>query len=292
MNMLYPSGFFSTPSAPDPSEEGHLELLYQSEEGYVCLWRGRKEGRFRVYKALKERFREDPLYESLLRKEFEIGYSLSHPLVCEYYAFLNHPLLGRCIEMEWIDGEPLQAASLSRKRIREVMLQLCDILRYLHERQVIHRDIKPSNLLLTHNGGNLKLIDFGLSDTDAHYLNKGAAGTFRYVAPEVLAGHPATSRSDIYALGCILYESGHYRRIARRCMAADPSRRYPSAAAVASALRRYPLRWLFPAILVLGVVVFSLLQQGKADQSAADRIIMEATRLMEEAGGVSPVGEP
>lgn len=290
--MLHSSGFFSTPQAPDSSEASQLELLYESAEGYASLWRGRKDGKFRVYKALKERFRGDPLRESLLRKEFDIGYSLSHPLICEFYAFLDHPRLGRCIEMEWIDGTPLRPESLSRERTRELMLQLCDILRYLHERQVVHRDIKPSNLLVTHNGGNLKLIDFGLSDTDAHYLNKGAAGTLHYIAPEVLAGAPADTRADLYSLGCILFETGHFRRIARRCMAADPSRRFAHAEDVAAALRRSPLRWIVPLGLIVSAIIVFLLYQNRTEESAADRIFIQATELMEEAGGVKAAEEP
>lgn len=290
--MLYPSGFFSTPQAPLAPGDSAPELLYESAEGYVSLWRGRKEGKFRVYKALKERFRGDPLYESLLRKEFDIGYSLSHPLICEFYAFLDHPLLGRCIEMEWIDGAPLAPEKLSRKRTRELMLQLCDILRYLHERQVIHRDIKPQNLLVTHNGGNLKLIDFGLSDTDAHYLNKGAAGTLHYVAPEVLAGQAADARSDLFSLGCILWESGHFRHIARRCMAADPSRRYAGADEVAAAFRRSPALWLLPLAAAALLAGLFLLYRDRREESAADRIFTRATELMEEAGGVRAAEEP
>lgn len=290
--MLYPSGFFFSPQAPDAPGDSAPELLYESADGYITLWRGRKEGKFRVYKALKEPFRGDPLYESILRKEFDIGYSLSHPLICEFYAFLDHPLLGRCIEMEWIDGAPLAPEQLSRKRTRELMLQLCDILRYLHERQVIHRDIKPANLLVTHNGGNLKLIDFGLSDTDAHYLNKGAAGTLQYVAPEVLAGQGADARSDLYSLGCILWESGHYRRIARRCMAADPSRRYATASEVAAALHRSPARWLLPLAAAALLAGLFLLYRERREESAADRIFTRATELMEEAGGVRAAEEP
>lgn len=285
--MLPTSGFFAPLDPPDASGDYPLELLYESEGGITRLWRGRREGKFRIYKGLKPACQEDPLLRSLLRKEFDIGYSLSHPGICEYYAFLDKPGIGPCIEMEWIDGEPMDPGSLSREELRRVLLQLLGILEYLHARQVVHRDLKPENILLTHNGGNVKLIDFGLSDTDAHYLNKGAAGTLRYVAPEVLAGAPADARADLYALGVILQDAGHFRRIARRCLSANPSRRYASALEMEKALRRESWQWVWLLLVALAALTGLLMSRRAEKENAADRIFRQATELLEEAGKVT-----
>ena len=106
------SGFFETPSMAQSRRQGMFELISSSPESYCEIWRADKEGRFRVYKTLKSEYVGDPVYERLLRKEFEIGYSLDNPYICEYYDFVNIPSLGNCIEMEWIDG-----CSLALRRI-------------------------------------------------------------------------------------------------------------------------------------------------------------------------------
>ena len=234
---------------------------------------------------------------------------------CEYWINLGlHPNIVSCYYVREIGGVPtifsewMENGDLAsrirdgmlyggsegevQKRLLDIAVQCARGLDYAHHNGLIHQDIKPANLLVTHNGGNLKLIDFGLSDTDAHYLNKGAAGTLQYVAPEVLAGQGADARSDLYSLGCILWESGHYRRIARRCMAADPSRRYATAGEVAAALRRSPAGWLLPLAAAALLAGLFLLYRERRVESAADRIFTRATELMEEAGGVRAAEEP
>lgn len=215
------SGFFALAEVSGQPET--LELLSRSEAGFSELYRTRKEGKFRVYKCLKPEFRGDPLYEGLLRKEFEIGYSLGHPNICEFYEYLPVAALGNCIEMEWVDGCTLDRlleqgrvdAPLARKLAREI----CDALTYMHAKQVLHRDLKPSNVLVTYNGHNVKLIDFGLSDSDGHAVLKQAAGTARYAAPELLNGGPVDNRADIYSLGEMLSPLPVRRCVANRCRA-------------------------------------------------------------------------
>ena len=179
----------------EPGLDGDItgpELLHRSEKGYAEIWRVQKFGQFVVLKALKPEFREDPVYEALLQKEFKIGYSLNHPSLCRTWHFRTHPLLGNCIEMEWVDGvilsDRFREGRPDDALFRKISAELCDAVGYLHSRQVIHRDIKPSNILITHNGDNLKLIDFGLADSDDSAILKMPAGTEAWLAPEVKAG--------------------------------------------------------------------------------------------------------
>ena len=182
--------------------------------------------------------------ESLLRKEFEIGYSLRHNHICEYYAFVQEPGLGNCIEMEWIDGQPLDrmlnAARPDRNTCDKIVAELCDALDYMHSKQVLHRDLKPSNILVTYNGNNVKIIDFGLSDTDASSTLKMAAGTAAFAAPEVRKGGKASVRSDLYSLGMVLsmlpvHKYGH---AIRRMCEKDPVHRPASVKEAEKLLRR------------------------------------------------------
>lgn len=227
-------------------KQGMFELVSSSPESYCDIWRADKDGRFRIYKALKSEYAGDQVYERLLRKEFEIGYSLDHPNICEYYAFVNLPPLGNCIEMEWIDGCSLDSllprGTVGKTLAVKIINETCDALSYMHSKQVVHRDLKPSNIMLTYNGNNVKLIDFGLSDTDAHSVLKGSAGTQVYASPELISGKTVDFRSDIFSLGCVIDRlSPTYARVARKCCQRAPAKRFQSALDVKKAIERKPL---------------------------------------------------
>ena len=288
-------------------------LIHSSEAGWSETWLIDKDGRFRVLKALKPSFRGQTRYESLLRKEYEIGYSLSHTAIREVYDFRNIPGLGNCIEMEWVDGVTL-AEFLSKSQPgktiqRKIALQLCDALSYLHAKQVVHRDLKPSNILITHNGNYLKLIDFGLSDADSWSILKGPAGTESYAAPELLAGKAVDNRTDIWSLGKVISQLlPNERRIINRCLKENPDERFQDVAEVRSALERKRRVW--PLILVcvaaIGIVVFLGRWFGSAhrpdvnqpvnervetpdttatiDADAIDELFRQATEMIDDAG--------
>ena len=219
-------------------------------------------GRFRVLKCLKPEFRGDVTYEGLLRKEFEIGYGLDHPGICQYYSLQQVEGLGNCIEMEWIDGrtlEQLEADEHPGAALADSIIdQICDALSYMHSKQVLHRDIKPSNILVTHKGDTVKLIDFGLSDSASHSILKIPAGTAIYTAPEVLKGAEADVRSEIYSLGLVIASLGaRHRQVVCKCCEARPGRRYASVADVKKALHsRWP--YISGVLFILLIAAFAL----------------------------------
>ena len=237
------SEFFDTPSGEALASSGSREILSDSESGYCRLWRLDRGGRFRVLKCLKPEYREDPLYERLLLKEFEIGYSLSHGNICEYYSFFRDQELGNCIEMEWVDGRTLEEFLAEGRHERnvydKVVGEICSALAYMHAKQVLHRDLKPSNILVTFNGDNVKLIDFGLSDTDSSSILKNPAGTAVFAAPEVRSGGKASVRSDLYSLGIVmsLFPVRKYSGIVRKLCSQDAGNRYASVLEVQKALK-------------------------------------------------------
>ncbi len=287
--MDEPSGFFESPARAQSSSDGIFELISGNPESCCDIWRADRDGRFRVYKSLKAKYMGDPVYERLLRKEFEIGYSLKHQNICEYYAFVNLPQLGNCIEMEWVDGETLDSL-LAREKMSKllslrVLSEICDALEYMHSKQVVHRDLKPSNIMLTHSGGYVKLIDFGLSDSPAHSVLKGSAGTQVYASPEQLSGGEVDLRSDIYSLGCVIgrlcpassglllpSRASSLRRIARKCTRRDPSRRFQTASEVQRALVRKPSFAAASLLTVLLACLAALLVLRGWQSSDAERL--------------------
>lgn len=256
------SSFFSSPREQQDSEDAFLEQLHSSESGFCDLYRINKMGRFRVLKCLKPQFRDSPTYEGLLRKEFEIGYGLDHPNICQYYSLKQVESLGNCIEMEWVDGSTLDrfvAEEHPGPTVSDAIIdQICDALSYIHSKQVLHKDLKPSNILVTHKGNVVKLIDFGLSDSSGHSVLKIPAGTVVYTAPEVLKGAEADVRSEIFSLGLVIASLGpRHRLVVRKCCEPSPGRRYASAAEVKKALHS---NWPFASgvLFILLVVAFAL----------------------------------
>ena len=174
-------------------------------------------------------------YRLQQEQEFQLGVQLVHPNIAATYSLEDVPTIGRCIVQEWIDGvtlgEWLQTSPTRAARER-AFIQLMDALEYAHGLQLVHHDLKADNILITRNGANVKLIDFGLSVTDA-----------------TLSPVPNDVRADIQALArlipVILPEQ---RVIARRCREGS----YANIAALRRALnkRKHIVR-LLPVLLSL-----------------------------------------
>ena len=188
--------------------------------------------------------------------------------------------------MEWIDGDNLEECfkkgKPSEELFRKIAGELCDAVSYLPSRPILHRDIKPSNILITHNGSNVKLIDFGLADTDDSAILKMPAGTCRYIAPEVLSGEPADVRTDIWGVAQVLSSltDGH-RRALRKATALRREDRYPNMAAFKEALLNPPARrWPFVAAVIALLIGLGLLLLWPNEKPTAEPPV-EA--LVEEA---------
>ncbi|MBO5618570.1 MAG: serine/threonine protein kinase [Paludibacteraceae bacterium] len=250
------SSFILSPLSSDFSDVwSEPELL--SSEGHNALYVATRFGRRYVLKALAEPYRESTPHIELLRKEFAIGVAVDHPNIVRLLDFGRMDSIGWYIRMEYIDGITLEQfletkpSAAIRRRIIE---QLLDALSCLHERQIIHRDIKPANILITRNGSTVKLIDFGVSDTDDYVTFKQPAGSMAFIAPEQLAGKPIDNRADIYSVGKIigLLFPHRYRSIARQCTRTNPADRYSSCAQVLRAIRRIDrVRIWLPVSLLL-----------------------------------------
>jgi hypothetical protein len=236
-------------------------------------------------KILPAEFAKNAQLRLRFEREAKTISQLSHPNICTLYDVGDGYLV-----MELLEGETLAdriaRGPLPIDQALKIGAQIADALDCAHRAGVVHRDLKPSNVMLTKSGA--KLLDFGLATVESSVLGPRSSvdqtmqkplteegmvlGTFQYMAPEQLAGEEADSRTDIFAMGAVLYEMVTGRRafdgknktsivtaivsreparisdlqpftppalehVVRKCLAKDPDDRWQSARDIASELR-------------------------------------------------------
>jgi hypothetical protein len=147
--------------------------------------------------------------------ELRIARQVSHKNVCRLYDLGEHEGR-RFLTMEYVDGEDLatllrRIGRLPQDKAVDIARQLCAGIAAAHERGVLHRDLKPANVMID-GDGNVRITDFGLA-VAAGDVTASRAGTPQYMAPEQLSGGAATVKSDLYALGLILFEMFTGKRV-------------------------------------------------------------------------------
>ena len=154
----------------------------------------------------------DPILFDRFKREAAIGEKLDHPTVMRVYGGEKRSRI--YMVMEWCEGrllrQILSEGRIGRDRAIRIAIKVLDALEYIHEHGVVHRDLKPENIMVDKND-DIKLIDFGIAgDSGARrltYANFTATlGTADYISPEQVKGKRGDGRSDIYAMGVILYE--------------------------------------------------------------------------------------
>ncbi len=269
------SDFYTLPQGNSNNSFTDIEVLASSR--YSLILKARKLGRWFVLKALSEDYRGKGQYEMLLRKEYAIGFKFDHPNIVRYIDFITIEGYGNCIQMEYIVGTRLDEYLETKPSLKEqkrIVVQLCEGLRAIHAEQVIHRDLKFENILITENGHNVKIIDFGLSDADSYAILKEPAGTEGFMSPEQIEGTTTLdNRTDIYSLGVILQRFKmpvYYRSLIAKCAKADRDDRYQTIEAFLHAFthRRQKLR--VAAVALVGIIsivsLVALYQAPKAEQ--------------------------
>eukprot|EP00668_Euglena_longa_P031893 GGOE01041162.1.p1 GENE.GGOE01041162.1~~GGOE01041162.1.p1 ORF type:complete len:372 (+),score=86.71 GGOE01041162.1:52-1167(+) len=160
-----------------------------------------------------------PSERDLARVEIKVLRSLDHPNVVRYIDHFEGN--GRLfIVMEYADSGDLgnvikaTATALPEPQVTDYFVQVCRALQHLHSKQILHRDLKPSNVFLSMNKKVVKLGDFGISTIlrGSQALAKTQCGTPYYFSPEVCQKKPYDHKSDVWALGCLLYEMLALRR--------------------------------------------------------------------------------
>ncbi|HEX5108824.1 MAG TPA: serine/threonine-protein kinase [Vicinamibacterales bacterium] len=240
-------------------------------------------------------------------KEVRLSRQITHPAVCRVFD-VGESDASVFYSMELVQGEDLatllkRVGRLPSEKVIDIGLRLCDGVGAAHAQGVLHRDLKPANVLIDADG-LVRITDFGIAITRGERRYDIIVGTPGYMAPEQLApGHQLSERTDVYALGVMLYEllvgklplpdpsspSGapvkpsrvtpdvdpRLERIIMRALALDPQRRPASTGALAEGLRRAaPIErpWQHPwlaaalaaALVLLAVIVPRVIHRGAA----------------------------
>jgi serine/threonine-protein kinase len=198
----------------DKLDDYELEDIVATS-GMATVFRARdlRSGQQVAIKVPHPEVESDPTMFDRFRREEEIGTRIEHPGVMKVFANPNRSQV--YMVMEWLDGRLLRQVlneekKLSVERAVKLMVSICGALEHVHAHGVVHRDLKPENIMVGEDD-EIHLIDFGIAAsagarrlTFAHFSQ--SMGTPDYISPEQVRGKRGDARSDIYALGVMLYE--------------------------------------------------------------------------------------
>ncbi|MGA9523095.1 MAG: serine/threonine-protein kinase [Myxococcaceae bacterium] len=260
-----------------------LRTLAETALAHVYLAEAAASNTPIVLKVLRRELTSDREAVARFADEAKLSQEFSHPHVIRCFGAGQLPDGRHYLTAEFLEGEDLRGhlmaeGVLSPDALVRTLLPLCDALQYVHGRGVVHRDVRPENIFLV--GGleafHPKLIDFGLAHFQGFRSAHTAAGVLlskpEYIAPECIGGHRADARSDLYALGVVMYEaltglppfvdanrervlhkhlrenpaglpkaSAHLLPIIERCLAKDPRSRFQTAGELTLALEEFGL---------------------------------------------------
>lgn len=265
-------------SGPISNKWSEITLLQVRSRN--ALYSGIRHGRKFLIKAIK------PVYgdavtspyamqsKVLHEKEFRLGILLNHPNIMSTYSLEEVEDLGICIVSEWIEGVTLGEWLKSKQNIkarRRVFMQILDALEYIHSLQLVHNDIKLDNIMVTTNGTNVKLIDFGLSNTDDTVLTESNDVRKDIVGVGKLMGRMFAS-NELFGLLSIK----RYPITTRCCLQG----KYENIASVRKAFLRRNIvaKWLYALLLISAILLSVGLINERVQEKMKQQEIMELVR--------------
>lgn len=234
-----------------------------------CVYKARRGTK---YITLKVANVADAMHNEMLRREYELCHTLSHPSIVRTYSFEEDTPLGVAILQEYIEGVTLDKyleQSISKAQKRSLLRDILSGVDYLHHRGVLHNDLKPENIIVNTNG-SARIIDFGLSLSDDSIYRGCVGGSSGFTAPEILEHGTPSAASDIYSLGRIvevIFGSKAYKSIIHKCAESEPSQRYQTINSLSRAIIRHDRLPLVVAmsvllLMVVGAVAYPVVREG------------------------------
>lgn len=199
-----------------------VTILNTSKVNIVA--KAKRYGRWWLLKGLNKQVANETAYIQRLRKELELLMQLEHHFVVSTVGLEIVEDLGNCIVMEYVEGTTLKEWLREKhtyKDRKRIAIQLGEAVDYIHTKGIVHRDLKPENIIITKNGNNVKLTDFGLADSCSYAILKQPAGTPQYMSPEQMQTAVADVRNDIYSLGIVYSEMNlgyGFKHIIHKCL--------------------------------------------------------------------------
>lgn len=238
---------------PGDARWTEIEHLPEWDEEFYDVYTAKKLGKWVMLKTLKPAYKNDPRFQSMIEKEFDVRYNLAHPNIVMANDFEELPGLGRCIIFDDVYGKSLRQIidekALTAHHVEQIKHQLVDAIEYIQLNHVVHFPIRPETIIFTENVENLKLIDVGFDQR------------------ECLT--PAETTDDIYSYGKVLDEvirnapaesvDGVLKKVAEKCCQADARQRYGSIYKLRMALAHRNDKNVFLIILLFLLLMIAVL---------------------------------
>lgn len=232
-----------------------IEHLPQWDEEFYHIYTAKKLGKWVMIKTLRPEYANDPKYQEMIEKEFDVRYNLAHPNIVMINDFEDIPGIGRCIITDDVYGLSLRQITdegkLTQHHISQLAHQLVSAMAYIQTNHIVHHPIRPESIIFTENIENLKLIDVGFDQKNTLT--------------------PTDVSEDIYNFGLVMREAldrsgirnSNLRHIANRCIEPDPKKRFHNIDDLRMAIegrsnkRRYVLIISFLAIMVAILIIIN-----------------------------------
>lgn len=228
-----------------------LELLPEWDEQFYDVYTGKKHGKWVMLKTLKPEYKDNPRFQAMIEKEFDVRYNLAHPGIVMINDFEDVPGLGRSIITDDVYGLSLrkliERKEVTMDHVHRLCTQMIDAMEYIQTNHLIHFPLRPETIIFTENINNLKLIDVGFDQRDT------------------LTAAEATD--DILSFGKILNEAldnvaeppAQLRRVAEKCCQPNPKDRYRTIHELRMALAQRSNNRFYISIIIFLLVMIGVL---------------------------------
>ena len=262
----------------------YSDVILLREGAMSRLYRVSKAGKYLVIKTTKD---NSAMQLAMLKREYELSIKLDHYHLPHFYTYDTNTPVGPGFVMEYIDGRNLTQFLSENPTIdtrRRVFRQLLDVVAYIHKNGIIHNDLKPENILISRTNDDVKLLDFGFCNSDAHYLTKNLGGTREFASPELIAqSDHIDARSDIYSLGRLmeLIFPYNYRSYSKKCLRKNPEERWENVDQLIRAWRRssHPIYLILIAVLIGVVTIAALFMKDSGIDAPQQQALLDSLSI-------------